>query len=73
VTPVQRATAGLAVVVDASVMVDVLSGQPHHERLVAMMLDAPMALDAPLLTTDRWLARAVTDRGLAEVVDVDAG
>jgi len=30
-------------------------------------------LDAPLLTTDRRLARAVTDRGLVEVVDVDAG
>lgn len=144
--PVQRASAGLAVVVDASVMVDVLSGQPNHERLVAMMLDAPIALhapatldlellsvarrleragrldavrlrefladlaefrierhrlpplmrrvwslrdwvrvsdgyyvslsealDAPLLTTDRRLARAVTDRGLVEVVDVDAG
>jgi predicted nucleic acid-binding protein len=134
------------VVVDASAMVEVLSGQPGHERLVAIMLDAPAALhapatldlevlsatrrleraerldadrlrefladfaefrierhrlrplmrrvwslrdwlrvsdgyyvslaealDAPLLTTDRRLARAVTERGLVEVVDVGAG
>jgi predicted nucleic acid-binding protein len=146
VIPVQRAIAGPAVVVDASAMVDVLSGQPSRERLVAIMLDAraalhaPVTLDlellsaarrleradrlnatrlrefladlaefavdrhrlpplmgrvwslrdwlrvsdgyyvslaealgAPLLTTDRRLARAVTDRRLVEVVDIDAG
>ncbi len=144
--PVQRTTGGDALVVDASAMMDVLSGQLIRDRLVAVMLGAPMALhapatldlevlsaarwleradrldadrlrefladfaefrierhglpplmrrvwslrdwlrvpdgyyvtlaealDAPLLTTDRRLARAVTDRGLVTVVDPDAG
>lgn len=145
-TPAQPATGGDALVVDASAMVDVLSGQPIRERLVAVMLDAPMALHAPatldlevlsaarrleradrldpdrlrefladfaefrierhglpplmrrvwslrdwlrvsdgyyvtlaealkvpVLTTDRRLARALTDRELVEAVDIDAG
>lgn len=59
-----------AVVVDASALVDLLRRGPEMQRYEELLVSSE-ALRAPLLTTDRRLARTLAERGGVEVLGCD--